>query len=112
MKIWINRAGQNLGTYTLEEVQRGLDQGQYVATDLAWQEGMESWKPLSEFPGVRIPSAAAEAPQAYPLTLPPSHEISTTEGPSIAPAWEQRPEVKLSPGFFSTIGSVLLDCGE
>ena len=49
MKIWINRAGQNLGTFTVEEVQRGLNQGQYVPTDLGWQEGMASWKPLAEF---------------------------------------------------------------
>src|SRR4029078_8471554 len=32
MKIWINRAGQSLGTFTVEEVQRGLNQGQYVPT--------------------------------------------------------------------------------
>jgi hypothetical protein len=110
MKIWINRSGQNLGTFSLEEVQRGLDQGQFVATDLAWQEGMETWKPLAEFPGVRVPSAAVEAPQVYPVT-PPSHEISTTEGPSIAPAWERRPEVKLFPAFFNTIREVLFEPG-
>jgi hypothetical protein len=111
MKIWINRSGQNLGTFSLEEVQRGLDQGQFVATDLAWQEGMETWKPLSEFPGVRIPSTAVEAAQAFPLTPPPSHEISTTEGPAIAPAWERRPEVKLFPAFFTTIREVLFEPG-
>ena len=111
MKIWINRSGQNLGTFSLEEVQRGLDQGQFVATDLAWQEGMETWKPLAEFPGVRIPSTALEAPQAYPMSPPPSHEISTTEGPSIAPAWERRPEIKLFPAFFITIREVLFEPG-
>jgi hypothetical protein len=112
MKIWINRAGQNLGTFSLEEVQRGLDQGQFVATDLAWQEGMETWKPLSEFPGVRIPStAAAEPAPVQPLAPPPSHEIAAADRPAIAPAWERRPEVKLFPAFFITLREVLFEPG-
>lgn len=48
MKIWINRAGQNIGTLDSEEVQRGLDSGRYLPTDLGWREGMKNWKPLSE----------------------------------------------------------------
>jgi hypothetical protein len=111
MKIWINRSGQNLGTFSLEEVQRGLDQGQFVATDLAWQEGMETWKPLAEFPGVRIPSTAAEAEPVYPVVPPPSHEITAGDRPSVAPAWERRPEVKLFPAFFITIREVLFEPG-
>ena len=109
MKIWINRAGQNLGTYTIEEVQRGLDQGQFVATDLAWQEGMESWKPLSEFPSLRIPAAPTEQPPLYPA--PPTSEAVTTEvvRPDVAPAWERRPQVKLFPAFFMTIRDVLFE---
>jgi hypothetical protein len=109
MKIWINRSGQNLGTFSLEEVQRGLDQGQFVATDLAWQEGMETWKPLAEFPGVRVPSAVAEAPQVLPVVPPPSHEITSAEGSSVAPAWERRPAVKVFPAFFATIREVLFE---
>jgi hypothetical protein len=110
MKIWINRAGQNLGTYTLEEVQRGLDQGQFVATDLVWQEGMESWKPLSEFPGVRIPAAPIEpATPVYPT--PPTSDaiVPSVSRPDVAPAWERRPEVKLFPAFFMTIRDVLFE---
>jgi len=110
MKIWINRAGQNLGTYTIEEVQRGLDQGQFVATDLAWQEGMESWKPLSEFPGVRIPAAPVEpAAPAYPTPPPSEAIVPSASRPDVAPAWERRPGVKLFPAFFMTIRDVLFE---
>jgi hypothetical protein len=109
MKIWINRSGQNLGTFSLEEVQRGLDQGQFVATDLAWQEGMETWKPLAEFPGVRIPTTAVEPAQVSPVVPPPSHEIMTAEQSSIAPAWERRPEIKFFPAFFTTLREVLFE---
>jgi len=110
MDIWINRAGQHLGKYTLEDVQRGLDQGQFVATDLAWQEGMESWKPLSDFPGVHIPATPVEPPApAYP-TPPPSDDIVPSAArPDVAPAWERRPGVKLIPAFFMTIRDVLFE---
>jgi hypothetical protein len=109
MKIWINRAGQNLGTYTIEEVQRGLDQGQFVATDLAWQEGMESWKPLSEFPGVRIPAAPVEPAPVYPTPPPSEAVVPAVARPDVAPAWERRPAVKLFPAFFMTIRDVLFE---
>jgi hypothetical protein len=113
MKIWINRAGQNLGQFTLEEVQRGLEQGQFIATDLAWQEGMDTWKPLSEFPGITIPSAPAEPVAAAPTeVVPVSNQLYT--GPAatgIAPTWERRPEVKFFPALFSTFREVLFEPG-
>ena len=110
MDIWINRAGQHLGKYTLEDVQRGLDQGQFVATDLAWQEGMESWKPLSDFPGVRIPATPVEPPApAYPTPPPSDAIVPSATRPDVAPAWERRPGVKLLPAFFMTIRDVLFE---
>jgi hypothetical protein len=110
MKIWLNRAGQNLGTYTIEEVQRGLDQGQFVVTDLAWQEGMESWKPLSEFPGVRIPIVPVEpAAPTYPTPPPSDAIVPGAARPDVAPAWERRPAEKLFPAFFMTIRDVLFE---
>jgi hypothetical protein len=107
MKIWINRAGQNLGTFTLEEVQRGLNQGQFVPTDLGWQEGMETWKPLSEFPGLQI-----QPPQVQPASIPPvsppssdlppplaEQTLATVGGAEDGPAWERRKEL----GFFKAL---------
>src|SRR5215472_16223739 len=94
MKIWINRAGQNLGTFTEEEVQRGLAQGQFVATDLGWQEGMETWKPLSAFPSLQMPREGGSAPSTTPPP-PPTAPVSPTplaifEGQEEGPAWEHR----------------------
>lgn len=105
MKIWINRAGQNLGTFTPEQVQRGLDQGQFVPTDLGWQEGMETWKPLSEFPGLQIPpprvqpASIAPGPPSSPDLPPPLAELATVEGAEDGPAWERRKEL----GFFKAL---------
>ena len=113
MKIWINRAGQNLGTFTLEEVQRGLEQGQFIATDLAWQEGMETWKPLSEFPGITIPPPPAEPVSPTPAEVVPAanQPYSAPAATGIAPTWERRPEVKFFPAFFATLREVLFEPG-
>jgi hypothetical protein len=107
MKIWINRAGQNLGTFTLEEVQRGLDQGQFVPTDLGWQEGMETWKPLSEFPGLRMPPP--EPPPPPPLVPVPAGTQPVPTGNEPRPAWERRREVGAIRAYFLTIREVLFE---
>jgi len=117
MKIWINRAGQNLGTFTLEEVQRGLDQGQYVPTDLGWQEGMESWKPLAEFAGLQMPIQQAEpAPPvpAFPSSphIPPplgDAPLAIVDDVEDGPAWERRKELGLVQALTQTWKEVLFN---
>jgi hypothetical protein len=116
MKIWINRAGQNLGTFTLEEVQRGLNQGLYVPTDLAWQEGMESWKPLAEFAGLQMPQQG-QATQIAPIAsstseVPPplgSQTLATTVGSEDGPAWERRKELGFVKAVIQTWKEVLFN---
>jgi hypothetical protein len=113
MKIWINRAGQNLGTFTEEEVQRGLGQGQFVATDLGWQEGMETWKPLSEFSSLQIPPERESAPSTTPpspLAPPVSPTaLAIVEGQEEGPAWEQRQTLGILKALVQTWKEVLLN---
>ena len=113
MKIWINRAGQNLGTFTEEEVQRGLGQGQFVATDLGWQEGMETWKPLSEFPSLQIPPERESAPSTTPPPpfAPPvsPSALAIVEGQEEGPAWEQRQTLGILKALVQTWKEVLLN---
>jgi hypothetical protein len=117
MKIWINRAGQNLGTFTLEEVQRGLDQSRFVPTDLGWQEGMETWKPLGEFPGLRTlppqvpPGSLAPIPPWSPDVPPPLGEdtLATVEGAEDGPAWERRKELGFVKALTQTWKEVLFN---
>jgi hypothetical protein len=117
MKIWINRAGQNLGTFTSEEVQRGLNQGQYVPTDLGWQEGMESWKPLAEFVGLQMPVQQAEPAPLAP-TFPSSPHVPPPLGEATlaifddvedGPAWERRKELGLVKALTQTWKEVLFN---
>jgi len=115
MKIWINRAGQNLGTFTEEEVRGGLTQGQFVATDLGWQEGMETWKPLSEFPALQMPPppvpAAPEMPTPSGTAPVPQTALAATESKEDGPAWEQRQTLGVVKALFETWKEVLLHPG-
>src|SRR4029077_12071348 len=115
MKIWINRAGQNIGTFTLAEVQRGLNQGQLVPTDLAWQEGMETWKPLAEFAGLQMPpQASAPLAPIAPLSpdVPPplaQDTLARVEGAEDGPAWERRTELGFVKALLQTWKEVLFN---
>jgi hypothetical protein len=110
MKIWINRAGQNLGTLDVEEVQRGLDSGQYLPTDLGWREGMENWKPLSEFPELRMPQAQAPVAQPAVPSAPqatPAQAVAVVEGAETGPSWEHRQQLGFGKALFATWKEIL-----
>jgi len=55
MEIHIDRNGERFGPYSLESVNAYLANGTLVPTDLAWQDGMQNWVPLSQIPGIRPP---------------------------------------------------------
>ena len=48
MSYHIARAGQQLGTFTEEEVIEGLHSGAILPTDELWTEGMDDWQPVEE----------------------------------------------------------------
>lgn len=70
MQIHISRGGQQLGPFSIEEVNRKLSDGTLSPTDQAWYEGAAGWAPLSGVPGVTIPSASASAHPAMPVRQP------------------------------------------
>jgi len=85
-KIHISRNRQSLGHFFPGEVAVGLQTGRFLPTDLAWQDPMETWKPLSEFSDL-------PAVEADPEELPPLPEVATPVAPPPAPtgepAWEK-----------------------
>lgn len=109
-KIHLNRAQQNLGEFTPEEVTEGLRSGRFLPSDLAWREGMETWQPLSTFslpaesvpplpPVAQTPVAEPSAPQAViPEAVQPSQ---------VAPSWE-RAGVPFFTRILETVQEVLL----
>jgi hypothetical protein len=70
MQIYVGKNGQQLGPFSLEEVNRKLADGTFAASDLAWYEGAAAWAPLSSVAGVVIPPAAAATPAPTPAPAP------------------------------------------
>ena len=72
MQIYVGKNGQQLGPFSIEEVNRKLADGTFAASDLAWYEGAAGWAPLSSVAGVVIPplAAATPAPVSAPAPAP------------------------------------------
>jgi len=77
MQIHVARNGQQLGQYSVEEVNRKLADGTLSPTDVGWHEGAAGWAPLSSVPGVTMPAGPA-----MPIPPPPA----PTPVPSAPPA--------------------------
>lgn len=85
MQIHVARNGQEVGKYSVEEINRKLADGTLLATDLAWYQGAANWSPLSTVPGVTIAGApAAAAPAPPPASLRPSGVAPAQPAPSSA----------------------------
>ncbi len=70
MQIHVARNGQQLGQFSVEEVNRKLADGTFSPTDLAWHEGAAGWAPLSSIAGITVPGTAASAPIVVPPPAP------------------------------------------
>lgn len=65
MNYYISRGRQQFGKYTEEDIRYGLAEGKFLGTDMAWQKGMEEWRPLDEL----------IVPSAVPLPVRPPKEV-------------------------------------
>ncbi len=103
--IHIARNHQSLGSFSEAAVREGIHSGRFSASDLAWREGMQEWKPLGEMAphwGMELPP-----PALTPASLN-ENPVDAMQADETGPAWEERERL----GFFSalsqTIGDVLL----
>ena len=69
MQIHLARNGQQLGQYSIEEINRKLADGTLLPTDLAWHQGATGWAPVSSIAGVTSPSGPGSTPA--PVAPPP-----------------------------------------
>ena len=95
MQIHVARQQQQLGVFAPEEIIAGLSSGRFLASDLAWREGMAAWTPLgdwAEFRGVGVP--------------PPSLGQAKDTVAPVMPSWEHGASVG---NFIATIKEVALD---
>ena len=79
MQILINRDGQQLGPYTLEQVNEYLAAGSLSPNDPAWHEGLAEWVALNQVGGIVVPAAS---------TPPPfdSGALGASASPPVAPS--------------------------
>lgn len=72
MHFHIAQNGREYGPLTVDEIRKRMEAGDFSEDDLAWTEGMESWKPLRE----ALPE---------PLTPPPLFQQAGVPRPLSAP---------------------------
>ena len=98
MQIHVARNSAQLGIFSSEEIIAGLQSGRFLASDLAWRDGMAAWTPLgdwSEFRGVGVPPAA------------PASAFGAKDEASLAmPSWERGSSFA---HYVATIKEVALD---
>ena len=94
MQIHVARHQQQLGVFAAEDIVAGLSSGRFLASDLAWREGMAAWTPLGDWPefrGAGVPVSPAQAKDAAAPAMP---------------SWEHGASVG---NFIATIKEVALD---
>lgn len=94
MEIHVNRNGQQFGPYSAEEVQSYLAQGTLFPGDFAWHEGLPTWTPLSQIPGLGAPAAPADLQQPTVEAQP----VSETQQVEAVPVAEAQPQVSAGGG--------------
>lgn len=99
--IHVARGGANIGSFPLEEIQDGLRAGRFLPTDMAWEEGMPDWRPLSQ---VMAGKGAGGVPAPGPAEID-ALPISSESGGGLP--WEHRQTLGLVKAFIDTVSVVL-----
>jgi len=98
MQIHVARSSAQLGIFAPEEIIAGLQSGRFVASDLAWRDGMPAWTPLGDWSEFRTVGAPA-SPAASAFG-------AKDESSPAMPSWERGASVG---NFIATIKEVALD---
>src|SRR5215471_18453917 len=82
--------GQREGPFTVEQINAGLAERRFRGTDYwAWTEGMQSWVPLHEIPGIKdapeLPPQPAESPKTNLAPKPSDTSIIAKKATAAEP---------------------------
>ena len=70
MNIYLTQNGQQLGPYTVAQLQDLVKGGTVTMADFAWYEGLPNWVPLAQIPGMVVAGEpVVEAPQKRPVLV-------------------------------------------
>lgn len=95
MRIYTKRDGEQSGPFTIEKVVAKILDGSLHSTDLAWHEGEDGWKPISQCGFITrslpppLPPPAAPAAKQEPIVIQVQHLVAPT--PTAAPTNQHPP---------------------
>jgi len=75
------QSGQQQGPISDEQIQRMVQDGSLGKEDLVWREGMASWQPAGEVPGLEFPAPTFTPAPLYPPPAAPAAPIITPPPP-------------------------------
>src|SRR3954453_22213593 len=104
MQIYVGKNGQQLGPFSLEEINRKLADGTFYGTDLGWYEGAAGWAPLSGLPGVTFPATYPTTSVPAPAPTPAPMQPAPTPIP--VPIRPNAPIVQAPPRNYKTLARV------
>jgi hypothetical protein len=79
MQIHIDRGGQRLGPYSVEQVNAHLTDGSILPTDLGWTDGMADWVPITQVSGVTTAEGTPPPPPAEGSSCPMCQAVVTAD---------------------------------
>jgi len=69
VQVTISRDGQQMGPYTVDQINDCLAQGSLLPTDYAWHEGLPDWVPVIQISGVGHAVTHVEYVDGKPKTV-------------------------------------------
>ena len=107
--VHVSRGATTFGAFSEEQVREGLRTGRFIASDLGWREGMESWQPLSQFAEFAAETAAAPSPPLPPPPTAPAPTAVFGEAPPLRVGlpWDERDQKGWFNAFIETLQMVL-----
>lgn len=106
MQIYVGKNGQQLGPFSLEEINRKLADRTFAGTDLAWYEGAAGWAPLSGVAGVVLPSAVPTPAAPTPTPAATPAPAQPAPAPAAAPVRSNAPIVQRPASSYRTLAVV------
>lgn len=91
MLIHIGRSGQQLGTFSPEQIRAALASGQLRPDDIAWHEGLADWAPLGSLVALLAPPPVA--PASPVMAAQPARSASAApkeQKPAKGSPWKRR----------------------
>lgn len=82
MPYLINRNGQQFGPYSADELKQYVAEGRVLPTDLAWEDGMPNWIPVSQV----MAQQGMPAPMPMPGRFPGAPTVAIKPNNYLVPA--------------------------